>query len=77
MKIKKNETEYIIYNFEMTEMLMRKTAPEMKEWIKKYSVTDNKGNPLDLRKAKTVTVIQVNGAKWLRVRSSTKKEFVA
>lgn len=60
--------KYIIQtvDLENSEVLMVKTPEQMKEWIKKYNVTDKNGKKADLRKATDGYVVRVNG-KMLRV----------
>lgn len=59
-------TVYRITMFDDIEVVMLKTTEQMKEWIKKYNVTDPRGNKVDLRKARGGMNLRVNG-KLLRV----------
>jgi len=48
------------------ETLITKDADQMKDWIKKYNVTDKNGKRLDLRNAKGGVVARANG-KLIRI----------
>ena len=56
---------YAIRNLE-NETLMIKDTDQMKDWIKKYNVTDKSGKRVDLRNAKGGMVARVNG-KMVRI----------
>lgn len=43
------------------EPLMIKDADQMKDWVKKYNVTDKNGKRVDLRNAKGGMVARANG----------------
>lgn len=56
---------YDIRNLE-NEILMTKDTDQMKDWIKKYNVTDKNGKRVDLRNAKGGMVARANG-KMVRI----------